>query len=194
MTTDVVATVSFSVAASQWVVSEETLLADLAAGPDGPTQSDDGAWQIPTSWLDANYERSKVIDLRDIGSELSTMLDHLLVTRDRLSQAEVRAAVAENEAKHLEKDVKRLENELQRAESDAEHWMNQHDQREVDLVSERQKSLRAESKVETVRAQLIETESRLDDTYRELLKLQSSAEIAANAGLMHRIFRRKERS
>ncbi len=192
MTTEVLATVSLTIATNQWNVSEETLLADLAKKPVGPVEND-GNWQLPTTWLDENYERSQVIDLRDIGSELATVLDHLLLTQVRLSESEVRAAVAETEVKYLNRDVGRLESELQRAEADAEHWMAEHDRREVDLLAEQKKVAKTEAKSDELRYQLGQTEVRLDDTYRELLKLQSEAEASASKGRFSRIRSRKDR-
>ncbi len=192
MTTEVLATVSLTIATNQWDVSEEALLADLAKKPVGPVEKD-GKWQLPTSWLDENYERSQVIDLRDIGSELATVLDHLLLTQVRLSESEVRAAVAETEVKYLNRDVTRLETELQRAETDAEHWMAEHDRREADLLAEQKKAAGSEAKTDELRHQLGQTEIRLDDTYRELLKLQNDADAAAAKGRFGRIRSRKAR-
>lgn len=193
VTTEVLATVSLAIATAQWEVSQEQLLADLAEDQNGPTEKD-GKWHLPTTWLDEHYERSPVIDLRDIGSELATVLDHLLLTQARLGEAEVRAAVAETEAKYLSRDVDRLEGELQRAESDAEHWMTEHDKREADLVAETKKVAKSEASAEELRFQLGQTETRLDDTYRDLLKLQNEADTAAHAGLFGRIRSRKARS
>lgn len=191
MANDVLTTVSLTVAVSQWDVSSETLLGALEEGVDGARKLEDDKWEIPTGWLDSTYQRNTVIDLRDVGSELAVVLDHLLVTRDRLGDAEIRAVKAETESRFLLKDIERLEAEVSRAESDAEHWLAQHDEREQDLVSEQIKTAQAIATSEELRYQLTETEVRLDSTYHDLIEARELVDQTKKTTMFGRLRRGK---
>jgi chromosome segregation ATPase len=82
-----------------WHVSERALRRRLATGEvDEVERAEDGSWLMSSEWLDKEFDRS-VIDLRDpaVSDGLAAVLAEITQMTDRVTEAEVRAAVAESE-------------------------------------------------------------------------------------------------
>ena len=101
-------------AADRWGVSPDVLTRRLDAGdaPDAE-QGNDGAWSIPVEWLDDEFGQ-QVIDLRDpqVSAGLAAILTEITSMGEKLTAAEVKAAVAENDRDRAEAKLRDVSSEL----------------------------------------------------------------------------------
>ncbi len=166
-----------------WSVSERALRRRLGAGEIDAERDDDGAWLVPTEWLDQEFERS-VIDLRDpaVSDGLAAVLAELTNMSEQVTAAEVRAAVAENERSAAETRIRRLTDELETAR--AEHDRLQHDY----------STLRQEHAVQADRLLRAQTEAEQAWRAWEEVQAQADADRLAAQALIDRLSRQNEHS
>lgn len=165
-----------------WGVSERTLRRRLGAG-DSPTaeRSGDGAWLVPTEWLDSEFDRT-VIDLRDpsISDGLAAVLAELTNMSAQVTAAEVRAAVADNQRSSAEARLRAINDELETVRADHERLRHDYS------------TLRQEHAVQGDR--LMRAQAEAEQAWRAWEESQAAAEVdrVAAQSMVDRLSRQSE--
>lgn len=162
--------IGISEATRAWQVSERTLRRRLSQKRiDGAERDVHGQWLIPSNWLDGEFDRAlmvdsppndvtQVIDLRDtsVADGLAEALVGLTDWTDRITDAEVRAAIANTELKSTSTNLRRTANDLEAQQAERARLEKDLADTTNALTLETDRRERAEERAKRLESQLSE--------------------------------------